>query len=359
MDDIVIKPVLKKDLDKIVSLRKIFIQPNDPVRHLNDIPYYSWHNFNNPIDKGSFWAAYHEEKAVGMFSVVPKRISIFSRTYLIGEACDAFIHPDFQGRKIWSRLFKLNYDDIKRKDINLLYASSPTRESYPIFVKKFNFIQLKSVQLSHLIRPLNFRSIINLKLSSRWLSHILSFSLKSPFNLVFPLYSKKANILDIEIQKEKSLPSRYPEFWDKWRELHDLSIVRDVEYIHWRYFSAPEPYEFYSINQKHSLIGYYVLKIIPWRDLKVGTIVDYCLNGNNDSVFKLMLSKIFTSFIRRNIDLIQTWCLPTSSYYKYLLKGGFLPFRKENLLFINYPPVTGLKEIKIKAHFTMGDSDYI
>jgi len=359
MDDIIIKPVLKKDLPKIVSLRQIFSQPNDPVRHLNDISYYSWHNFDNPIDKGSFWAAYHKEKAVGMFSIVPKRISVLSRKYVVGEACDAFIHPNFQGRRIWSRLFRLNYEDIMSRDIKLIYASSPTGESYTIFIKKFNFIQLNHLKLFHLIRPLNFQSVIKLKLGSHVLSKILSFLLKPPFNLIFPLHDKNSNTLDIKIQEEKNIPSRYQEFWYKCEELYDLFIVRDIEYIQWRYFLAPEAYEFYSINKNNLMIGYYVLKVIPWGDLKIATIVDYFLNSNNDSDFKLILYNIYSTCICRNIDFIQTWCLSISPFYKQLLKHGFLPFRKDSLLFLNHPLFAGLKNRKIKAHFTMGDSDYI
>jgi hypothetical protein len=359
MNDILIKPVMKKDLKKIVPLRKIFFRPEAPLRHLNDISYYSWHNFDNPIKKGSFWAAYHKEKAVGMFSIVPKRISIHSRKYLIGEACDAFIHPNFQGRKIWSRLFKLNYENMIRKEIDLMYASSPTRESYPIFIKKFNFTQLNDLKLFHLIRPLNLGSVIKLKLGSKIPSNLLANLLKFPFNLVFRSHLRNEDLSGIEIQKEMSIPWRYQEFWSKCEGLFDLFFERDIEYIQWRYFLAPEPYEFYTLSRNNLMVGYYVLKVIPWRNLKIGTIVDYFLNSKDDSVFKSMLNEVISSCLYRNIDLIQTWSLFSSPHFRQLVKWGFLPLRKESLLFLNHPLIAALKSRNIKAHFTMGDSDYI
>jgi len=359
MEDIVIKPVIEEDLHKIVSLRKIFSSSDDPVRHLNDISYYSWHNFNNPIGRGSFWAAYYGEKAVGMFSMIPKQISIHSHKYLICEVCDAFTHPNFQGRKIWSRLFKLNYEDIIGKDIHLLYASSPTSASYPIFINKFNFIQLKDVKLIQLIRPLNFQSIIKLKSASHMLSKTLSFLLNPPYNLIFKSTNKKVNALDINIKREMRIPSQYQEFWSKCEDLFDLYFVRDLEYIQWRYFSAPEHYEFYTLNNDNSMVGYYVLKIIPWRDLTIGAVVDYFSNSNNVLVFKSMINKVISSCMRRNIDFIQTWSLSSSPYYKQLVKCGFFPFRKETVIFLNHPIFNRLKNRKIKSHYTMSDSDYI
>lgn len=357
-DDIFIKQVKSDDLDKIVAFRELFSEPDAPVRHLNDKYYYSWHTFENPVKGGSFWAAYHKDKVIGMYSFVPKRILVNSHEYTICERCNAFVHPDFQGQKIWSRLHQHNRKNIQQNGINLEY-SLPTTALSSIHIKKTQSFPLENFKLNNLVLPLNLQSIIKLKFSSGRISKIIPNLMKLPFNFFSKLYGRNKNTAGFLIHKEDSLPHEYSEFWKKSQNLYQLYFVRDPEYIQWRYFSVPETFEFFSIRENDSMIGYYVIKKIPWQDLQIGNIVDFFFSKDDKWLFRAMLISAIQELMKRNVALIQTWCLKPSPYFKQFIKFGFLPFRKINLLFSNQAPFTALENGKVKAHITMGDSDLI
>lgn len=357
-DDISIKPVNIEDLDKVAAFRKLFIEPDAPLRHIYNKQYYSWHAFENPIKGGSFWAAYYKDKVIGMSSLAPKSILINSQKYTICERCDAFVHPDYQGRKIWSRLYQQNRETIFRNGLFLEY-SFPTPLLTSVHIQKYHAIKLDNFKMINLILPLNLQGVIKLKLGSGVISKIIPNFMKLPFNFFSKTIWTKQKYSRFLFQKEDSLPHEYSKFWKESQNVYQFCFGRDAEYMKWRYFSVPEPFEFFSIRENNSMTGCYVIKKIPWQNLYIGNIVDFFFAREDKLLFRSMLISAIQQLLNRNVDLIQTWCLRSSPYFKWFVEFGFLPLRKINSTFSDQEPFSSLKNEKIKAHVTMGDSDLI
>jgi len=79
-------------LDGMVALRLVFGASD------KNTAYYKWKIFDNPLGKGMAWVAKDGGRVIGMRSLVLKGDGIY-------ETGDTFIHPDYQRKGIFTRMF--------------------------------------------------------------------------------------------------------------------------------------------------------------------------------------------------------------------------------------------------------------
>lgn len=89
--NIKIRKAYREDLEGLVRLRKVFGESNRTVA------YYDWKLFLNPLGEGKIWVAEDNDRIIGMRTLAPKGNDIY-------ETGDTYIHPDYQGRGIITKM---------------------------------------------------------------------------------------------------------------------------------------------------------------------------------------------------------------------------------------------------------------
>ena len=62
--------------------------------------YYRWKYKKTPWGKPVAFVAVHEERIVGLFAILPRSFHCGEASITIGETCDAYVAPEFQGKGI-------------------------------------------------------------------------------------------------------------------------------------------------------------------------------------------------------------------------------------------------------------------
>ena len=68
------------------------------------------------------------------------------------------------------------------------------------------------------------------------------------------------------------------------------------------------------------------------EDRRVGFMVDFLSVEDNPTVFKRLVLTLLKLFQTNKVDIISTWAIRGSFYYKTLVKLGFLPWTKVPLI---------------------------
>lgn len=355
-----IKPINKdnwEDLQKVVSLRKLFIKSHDPQRHIIGPEYYHWLYFQNPVSGSSFWAAHHDGEIVGISTVISKSMAIFGDKIKIGEDAAGFVHPSFQGRGIRKNLFNANMEKVAQEGMTTIFGISRTRKIHRAY-KKAHFLEIPSLKLRCLIKPVKLRKFLRAKTGLKMVSLAGEFMVEPFYNLAF---KKPSSTLSrtISVQREDHISSEFDDFYQGCSKNYDFIQVRDSQYLDWRYFKGPDPYEFFTLRENSRIVGYFVINRIPWRNMCIGNIVDFLTLENNPRLIELIISWSAFELQKRGVDLMQAWAVKGSLYYPIFLKYGFIPFRKIKVLFNPSELVKSLLDKNPVVHFAAGDSDYL
>ena len=347
----------EKELQKIVCLRSLFTDRKDPLRHNICPDYYLWLYFQNPVKGSSFWAAYHDDQIVGISTIVAKQISIFGEKIKIGEDATGFVRPAYQGRGIRTGLLKANMETVEKNGITTVFGISRTKQIHRGF-KKLKYINIPTLNLKCLIRPVNFNKLVKSIIKSNVFSPVGAFMVQGVYD---PLFKKSAPELreGISIEKNDLVSSDFDDFYLRCEKDYDFIQVRDSKYLYWRYFKSPDHYDFFSIKKGSEIVGYFVINTIPWRDMKIGNIVDFLTFKGNSQLVECIVSRALFELQKRNVDIEQVWAIKGSPFYRHFLKYGFIPFRNIMVLFNNTDHFRYLAKKRPLFHFTVGDSDYL
>ena len=355
-----IKPIFKdsrEDLERAVSLRTFFVNNQDPKRHSISPEYYHWLYFQNPVSGSSFWAAYHDGQIVGMSTVISRSLEIFGKKIQIGEDAAGFVHPSYQGRGIRKSLFNANMQNAAQEGITTIFGISRTRQIHKAY-EKAHFLEIPALRLKCLIRPVRLREW--LKAKTHWNMAPLAgeFMMGRFYNRVFKKPSA-ARSGAVSIRREDQISSEFDDFYLSCSKSYDFIQVRDRQYLDWRYFKGPDPYELFTLRRNSGIVGYFVISRIPWRNMWIGNVVDFLTSQDDSRVVDSMISRAVFELQKRGVDFIQVWAVKGSPYYPMFLRYGFIPFRKIKVLFNPSALVKSLIDKNPVVHFTAGDSDYL
>ena len=88
-------------------------------------------------------------------------------------------------------------------------------------------------------------------------------------------------------------------------------------------------------------------------------MVDFLSLEDNPRVFNGLVITLLELFQANKVDIISTWAMKGSFYYKTLLKLGFLPWTKIPLICYKNELGNQILNKAYKWHFTIGDCDGI
>ena len=346
----------RRDFVRIADFRKSF--PRLPVE-VCDSEYYEWKICGNPIWEGELWVAEDNDRIVGTKSVVPKRMRILGKILVGGEIGDSYTLPEYRGRGIFTVLSSASREKAIQKGIGLIY-NTPNNNSRPLYEKKLNHARILSCKLRSMTRPLNINRTLKMKFNNSAFANALTPSLEIASKIALKLAAIEAKKNNIFVSEVSLFPDDIEDLWTRVSSNYDIILVRDKKYLQWRFMIAPGSYLVLIARSRNGrLLGYIVGKISNNRHLQRGSVADFLTDEDDPKVFNVLLLKLIEEFRRNNVDIVSTWAVKGSMYYKTFIKFGFLRLRKVPVLCDKNDLGNEIINGDHKWHFTLSDTDNV
>jgi len=348
----------EKDQINIINLINL-VYPRFDKKYLTQ--YWRWEYERNPL--GCLVAvAEHMDQLIGHAARITFKMKIGNKIVRSAQGVDLVIHPHFRRKGISLALGKFLADKAVEEIVPVWYAFA----NEPAYHGELKYGWFLVGEIPNLVRIFNFHNIFLSRYPAlEKAGFILKFVSKLaelPFNFLTNTASRKLSTpKDLKILEVLSFDQRINEFWDDVATNYKVILVRDKNYLNWRYFEKPNgEYKVFIAQKGGNVLGYIVLAIEKIQNLRIGIIVDI-LTTNND-ITRHLVHKAIRFFSDMKVDKITCWMLKNCIYYNILKENGFLPtFRKTKLTARLNLPQSNLSLLQNLDNWyvTMGDSDLV
>jgi hypothetical protein len=273
---------------------------------------------------------------------------------------DLVTHPDYRHQGMFFTLEKKALNEAGKGGINITYGF-PNEPAYPGHLKS-GWFDICSLQV--MIKPLNLENALKRRIKNKFMIKICVIIGKLIFNLFYRA-KKPPEVDGLTISKITSFDNHINDFWDKFSNDHEIFIVRDKEYLNWRYVDVPDvDYTIYLAEKDGEVCGYVVLRCVKEEGLASGYIFDIIAPLNRAEVIHCLLSNAIEYFKNENADLIFCKMVANKTFRKIFRNNGFISSRfikgGQFCAYTSHPKIseTYLKDPK-NWFFQLGDSDFI
>ena len=283
--------------------------------------WWNWKYMENPAGVSGIWVADHDGKIVGSRSTIRIKMKIAGDTVMASQNTDLLTHPNYRHQGIFSALEKKSFNRLKDDGIYITY-SFPGPMSYPGYMKSGSFFDTHALQT--MIRPFNLENILKRRIKNKFLLKIYAV-IGYLFISSFYRAKKTPGVDGLTITKISSFDDRINDFWKRISNNHEIIVVRDKEYLNWRYVDIPDvEYTIYLAEEGEEIFGYVVLKCVKEEGLASGYVIDIIAPLDRPEVIHSLLSKATKYFEEAGVDIIFCKMIVDKTFYKSFRKNGFV-----------------------------------
>ncbi len=291
--------------------------------------YYRWMYLDNPAGQAVVHSARLGDKVVASFAVAPKIIQIEGRRVIVGKTMDMFTDPGHQGRGLIKRCTAAVFAGARDAGIAGWYVT-PSVNSYPIFRDRWGYVE--DFSLAYRTRVLRWGPVLAAFLRPRPVARLVGAVLGRLPRLV-PRRRRAPRGTTVELLE--SFDSEADRLWDSVAPGYRVAMVRDSEYLNWRYVANPDRYTCLALRRGGRLVGIVVLTETIRRGVRVGEVVDLVCPAGGDTL-RLLLRVALTHFRREGVALVQAWSIPGTGLDRRL-RGAGLRLRRGHVKFLVSP----------------------
>lgn len=324
-------PLEEADLQGISDL--ITRMSDDSGLRLRDksAAYYRWMYLDNPAGPAVVHSARKDGRVVASFALAPKRFQVGGRQVLIGKTMDMFTDPEFQGRGLIKRCTAAVFDAARASGIAGWYVT-PSVNSYPIFKNKWDYRE--DLRVLFRARVLQFGPLLGAVLKP---AGVLGRAIDGVRRLLprrAPELPEGYSVAELE---------RFDHEADRlWAEVgpgYRVALVRDAEYLNWRYVDNPDHYTLLGLRREGLLVGIVVLTETVRRGVRCGEIVDFVAPAQDDDVLKLLVAVAVDHSRRARHALVQAWTVKGTTLDARFRVAG-LGVKRTEVKFLTSPDLT-------------------
>lgn len=291
-----------------------------------DENYYLWKLYKGGRGQAIGKVATTGERIVGYQGTCHRRIRYAQNQDWASELGDSMVHPDFRRQGMWEKLTAKVIDDAVTQKFFPVYGF-PNKNSCPGYINKLSMeIFFYVLRFALPLRPealLFYKKKIPYFLAK---SIVFVFNkLRLVFHKLFFLFSPNLQIIkDVKVDKWVDI------LWKEESRYCEAGIVKDSDYLKWRFELNPDNYTIYKALDKHgNCKGFIVTKIRAMNEnLKFGFIADFLIPERKFHIFYSLLKAAEKDFIDNRVSLIDAWSTDHPFYRTGLILFGFLPADK-------------------------------
>ena len=222
-----------------------------------------WLFVENPVDTPmQYFVADANGRLAGQYATLPIRLQILGRHATGLLSLNTATDPDFQRQGVFTSLAERLYEETA--GTFALVFGFPNSRSAPGFYRRLGWHDLG--RLNVLVRPLRRPSR---GFSRRGVAAALS--LASP-----PLRGlDRLRRTSIPVEELDAFDDWADAVWERTRPSLGTAVIRDVEYLRWRFDMAPHAYRrWVALGPAGEPIAYAVSRLVPWRGETIGYLME-------------------------------------------------------------------------------------
>lgn len=316
----------------------------------------------NPAAGGKIWIWLADDngRIVGQYAIQPVMIKIDGETIIGSQSLDTMTHPEYTHQGIFKTLANKVYREAERAGIHIVYGF-PNKLSYPGFIKRLNWFDIANRQI--VFKSYHWRNTIRLRVKNKFLSRLLAIGAILVFNKISVRTQRASMVEGLTITRISSFDKRIDGLWDRTSNQYPIMVVRNKDYLNWRYCTVPDiDYLIYAAKKAEEICGYLVLRCILWEQTKIGLIFD--ILAESEQIAQCLISKAVEQCEQEGVDLSYCSLIANKIYVKALRRNGYiaLPFVK-GYWFCAYSSLRHISKEFLKDpnnwYIQIGDSDTI
>lgn len=291
-------------------------------------------------------------KIEGYSGAIPVKIKIKDQIVEGVVILDTFTDPDSRGSGV--RLMK---QQLKNVLIPFGAGNPRAKELWSRLAKKDNVIIRNAHKMVRLLDPTE--SLINKKIPALF---------AKPVGYVWRFVDGLRNIKFSKVYKESLRLERVEEFSQAIDELlNEFSrdfkfiVIRNHDYLNWRYVSCPFQYEKWILRNGAKPVGYMVFRAGVLNNRKTMILSEMMAIGQKEQYYNVMLLKLHEVASECGVSDIQTINTGCNVFERVLKKNGYY-FKKEPLPMIGQLNHNLISDYDLYSgedlYLSIGDADY-
>lgn len=284
---------------------------------------WQWHYRDNHTGLIAVTLAEDENgEIVGQCALRPLRMKIGERIGLGTLQLDSMIHPDFQRQGMFTKLTTHAYKKVAGQGVELVY-SFPNRNSQYVYTHKLGRVTLCD-RIPLFAKILNVRNVLDKRIGNRLLLSLVAPVGQAATGL-FYAFRGGTSPANCRLERVSRFDGSVDRLWERASVPHGVLVVRDREYLNWRYVENPtEEYVLLTAKRSDEIVGYIVLKCEKRFDLQMGFIVDMLTIPDEPAIAGCLISEAVSHFRKQRMDLVCCLMLEHAPYARSLRDSGFL-----------------------------------
>ncbi len=311
------------DEEKIYELYKA-VYPEQKYDKNHWMEQWRWMYERNTAGKAWIWLAEDDDILVGQYPLIFMNIKLENKALKITQNIDVMTHPDYRHQGIFSKIESRALDEAGSNGVTITIGV-PNKAAYPGHIKSgwFDVIRMKVM-----FKPLNWNNIIRTIIHNVFLSKFCAIIVSLVDNMFYSAQQpRKAE--NVTITQVSSFNNRIDEFWSTVSNQYKIMVVRDRDYLNWRYCDVTgADYSIYIAEKARKICGYVVLKYINKQQIKVGIVFD--ILAQSEDILQYLIAETIEHFKKEKADVIYYSMIANKTYFKAAQKNGFIymPFIK-------------------------------
>lgn len=322
--------------------------------------WWNWRYKDCPSGAPIIWVAEFNGRLAGQYLITRVKIKIGNEVITGSQSESTMTHPDYQRQGIFEALAQKTYEEAGQKGIHIVYGF-PNEYSYPGFIRKLGWFDVGAQ--SAMLKPLNLENILRKYITNRCLLRTCTVSA----NFIIKTLYRTRNTPKVDgltITRVLSFDERINDLWEKVSKDYKIIVVRDKEYLNWRYVDVPGvDYAIYLAEKGGQILGYTVLKCERQFGLKVGRIFELIVPLGQQAVAQSLIQKAIKFFREEKADFVVYRIIGNKAHCKAVSRCGFIysRFISRKTRFVARPNTPKVPETFLRdpGHWFVqtGDSD--
>jgi len=288
------------------------------IKRSRSAEYYEWKFGPNPFGKTIVYLYLESEEILGIYGAIPEPLAIRNKKVLAYQVVDAFVAPKMHGKGIFRKLAELVFVEIDAYS-DISFGMSPSELSLPIFEKKYDMYVGPTYH--QVFTPIRFDNILKAK----------GMGIMSPLgNIANPVKRFLFHIPKTYIEEVQKIPSHY---YYAPPDNADFSLIRDEEYVSFRYILSPESYR-YFIARDDTADVVIIVKFVEWHGIRLCYFVDVIGKINIHNVAFFIIKALHEIGVQTGSALVSVELHNTKKDSLKFKRHGFLFHNREECLFM-------------------------
>lgn len=306
------------DEEGILDLWKVVYPERDYDRE-RWLRWWRWMYKENPAGPGWIQIAEHDGRIIGQSAIIPATMKVGAEVIAVFQSIDTMTHPGYRRQGIYETLAKTVYAEAAKDNVRVGYRF-PNKFSHPIAIKKLDWYDVAAMQT--VSKPLHWGNALKMRISNRFLL-VLGAAVGNLAGNIFYRSKKTPAVEGLSIAEVPSFDERINDFWAKVANQYPIMIVRNKDYLNWRFVAVPDiRYAIFIAENRGEICGYLVLRCLQRQQTKVGIIFD--IMAQSEKIAQCLIAKAVELCEREKVDLVYSSKMVGKSLAKAFRNNGFM-----------------------------------